>query len=165
MNKIRVTILLTILFLLPQLGRAQVVRDDVQIQKDTIVIKTSAALDLLETKNMEGQLLINQSEATLKSLKDYLVAKPREKRQGYRILVYYDNDQKARAESKEIESQLRASYPKHKVYRSYSSPYFIVSIGNFKTKADAMELYNSLALVYEGAKIMKARIAWYSFTD
>ena len=125
----------------------------------------SRILDLLEVRNNGGQLLINQEESTTSALKDYLIAKPRERRVGYRIIVYYDNDQKARNESREIESQLRSAYPAHKVYRSYASPYFIVYIGNFRTKIDAMELLNTLLPAYENAKIVKTRIAWYSFSD
>ena len=135
-------------------------------EADSVAVKEvqpPAVLKILEQTNSFGNPLVTQSEGVTNSLKDYLSAKSVEKRVGYRILVYYDNDQKARNESKEIETQLREAYPNHKVYRSYASPYFIVYIGNFRTKADAMALYNNLLLVYENAKIVKSRIGWYSF--
>lgn len=134
-------------------------------QEDTLEVAPPAILDVLAEKNSFGSPLINQADGVTKALQDYLIAKPAEKKIGYRILVYYDNDQKARNESKDIETELRAAYPNHRVYRSYASPYFIVYIGNFRTKADAMALYNNLLLVYENAKIVKARISWYSFPD
>lgn len=135
------------------------------VPTDTVEVAPPAIMEVLSRTNNFGSPLISQSEGVTQAFIDYVAAKPTEKKIGYRILVYYDNDQKARNESKEVEQELRAAFPSHKVYRSYASPYFIVYIGNFRTKADAMALYNNLLLVYENAKIVKARISWYSFPD
>ena len=140
---------------------AQIETQDTTAQ--VVEVAPPAILEILDQRTASGSPLILQSDGVTQAFKDFLEYKPSEKKIGYRILVYYDNDQKARNESKDVEDQLRSAFPNHRVYRSYASPYFIVYIGNFRTKADAMALYNDILLVYENAKIVKARISWYSF--
>lgn len=77
---------------------------------------------------------------------------------GYRIRVFYDNGQNARSQSEGVAAYLRGAYPGHEVYRSFESPNYKVSIGDFRTKEEALRLYNALKGTYPAAFIIKETI-------
>lgn len=110
-----------------------------------------------------GQVFVNQDTTVANAFNNYIYDNGLRKRNGYRILIYSNNSQTARAGSAEITTALQGSYPNQKIYRAYSAPFFTVHIGNFRTKNDAMRLYKELLPLYPQAKIVKATIEWYSF--
>jgi Sporulation related domain. len=57
---------------------------------------------------------------------------------GFRVQVYSSNVQKtAKDEAYRIETELKAAFPEHAVYVTYSSPFWKVRLGDFKTNAEA----------------------------
>ena len=53
---------------------------------------------------------------------------------GYRVQVFSSNTQRtARAEAYKIEKEIRDVFPEHEVYVSYTSPFWRVRVGNFRT--------------------------------
>ncbi|MBP1638363.1 MAG: Sporulation protein [Bacteroidetes bacterium] len=57
---------------------------------------------------------------------------------GYRVQVFSSNDFKtAKTESSYIERQLRSTFPEQGVYRIFSSPFWKVRVGDFRTLAEA----------------------------
>lgn len=109
-----------------------------------------------------GRIKVYQTPAVRNMFDSYISSNAERRKSGYRILVYSDNTQSARANSENIEKSLRATYPME-VYRNYSAPFFTVHIGNFRTKADAMKLCNELIPVYPQAKIVRSAIDWHTF--
>ena len=49
-------------------------------------------------------------------------------------------------------------YPGVKVYRTFESPNFKVSVGDFRTKDEALRLFNELKILYPTAFIIKENI-------
>jgi len=57
---------------------------------------------------------------------------------GYRVQVFSSNTQRtAKTEAFKIEKNLREIFPEHAVYVSYTSPFWKVRIGDFKTLHEA----------------------------
>lgn len=56
---------------------------------------------------------------------------------GYRIRLYFGSSRNSREESAMAVSKFNSMYPDVQVYRSYESPNFKVSVGNFRTRVDA----------------------------
>ena len=79
---------------------------------------------------------------------------------GYRIRVFYDNTPQARTRSEAIENALMEQYPEHKVYRSFESPNYKVLIGNFRSKDEALRIFNALKKTYPTAYIIKDNIEY-----
>lgn len=117
---------------------------------------------LLDSDN-GGKTVVNQPASTAEAFNKYVSDNQQRKRNGYRILVYSNNAQSARAGSADVSKKLKTSYPLEKVYRVYSAPFFTVHVGNFRTKNDAMRLYKELLPICPQAKIVKSAIDWYSF--
>ena len=62
----------------------------------------------------------------------------------YRIRIYFDNSQNARNVSTQVVDTFKVYYPNIPIYRSYSNPYFKVTVGDFRTKSDAMRFLEAI---------------------
>lgn len=64
---------------------------------------------------------------------------------GYRVQVFSSNTQRtAKNDAFKIEKQIREQYPNEGVYVNYSSPFWKVRIGDFKSMAQAQSFRNQL---------------------
>jgi hypothetical protein len=100
---------------------------------------------------------ISQSTTIRQALSGYIRNNASKPLTGYRIRVFYDNGQHARAKSESIEKVLRATYGLG-VYRTFESPNYKVTIGDFRTKDEALKVYNALKGTYPTAYIIKETI-------
>ena len=58
---------------------------------------------------------------------------------GWRVRVFRENSRNARQRSLELVEQLKISFPNIAVYWNYESPFFKVSLGDFRSKEDAIQ--------------------------
>ena len=101
---------------------------------------------------------VNQSAAMKSAFDSYVSANASKRVTGYRIRVYFDNGQNARNRSEAIARSLSGTYPGLGVYRSFESPNFKVSVGDFRTKDEALRIYYSLKSSYPTALILREYI-------
>ena len=73
----------------------------------------------------------------------------------FRVRIYFDNSQNARITSSEVVDTFKVYYPEIPIYRTYVNPYFKVSVGNFRTKSDAMRFMESIKPKYPTAFLVK----------
>lgn len=79
---------------------------------------------------------------------------------GYRIRVFSDNKQNSRQVSESMVQDLALKYPGMKAYRSYSSPYFRVSVGDFRTLNEARAFLEAIKQEYPKAYPVKEKISF-----
>jgi hypothetical protein len=79
---------------------------------------------------------------------------------GFRIRIYLDLGQKSRKISEDIVNEFYEKYPGINVYRTYKSPYYKVSVGDFRTKDNALKLYFQLLKDYPKSFIVNE---WVNF--
>ncbi len=103
---------------------------------------------------------VDQSAEVRQAMAQYVNKNATKSISGYRIRVYYDNSPQARTRSESIENALTAQYPEHKVYRSFESPNYKVLIGNFRSKDEALRIFNALKKTYPTAYIIKDNIEY-----
>ena len=101
---------------------------------------------------------VHQSAEIKQALANYVKSNASKTLSGYRIRVFYDNSPQARTRSESIENTLQAQYPEHKVYRSFESPNYKVTVGDFRSKDEALGIYNALKGTYPTAYIIKETI-------
>ncbi|WP_320051970.1 SPOR domain-containing protein [uncultured Acetobacteroides sp.] len=77
---------------------------------------------------------------------------------GYRLRIFSDNKQNSRQESESLVMQFEVKHPAVKAYRSYSSPYFRVSIGDFRTLNEAKAFLEVIKFEYPKAYPVKEKI-------
>lgn len=100
---------------------------------------------------------ITQSVAVQQAMDNYVRENANKPITGYRIRVYYDNGPQARAKSEAIEKTLQQQF-RAAVYRSFESPNYKVTVGDFRTKDEALRIYNALKWTYPTAYIIKETI-------
>ena len=105
-----------------------------------------------------GGIRVNQSPAVRNALAAYIRSNSGKKIQGYRIRVFYDNSPQARTRSESVAAYIRSQYPEHGVYRTFESPNYRVTVGDFRTKDEALKIYMVLKSIYPTAYIIKENI-------
>ena len=101
---------------------------------------------------------VHQSSAMRNAFDRYVSNNASKKMSGYRIRVYFENGKEARARSESIARSISAAYPGIGVYRTFTSPNFKVSVGDFRTKDEALKIYQALKGSYPTALILKETI-------
>jgi hypothetical protein len=122
------------------------------------VDSTLLGKDILTVLGPNAQ--VYQSAEIKQALTDYVKANASKTISGYRIRVYYDNSPQARTRSEAIVNTLETLYPEHKVYRSFESPNYKVLLGNFRSKDEALRIFNQLKKTYPTAYIIKDNIEY-----
>ncbi|MBR1569885.1 MAG: SPOR domain-containing protein [Bacteroidales bacterium] len=101
---------------------------------------------------------VSQSDPVRQALQKYISSNAEKKISGYRIRVFYNNDPSARSRSEAIVKTLEDQYPDISVYRTFESPNYKVTVGDFRTKDEALRIYNALKSSYPTSYIIKEYI-------
>ena len=101
---------------------------------------------------------VNQSATIRQALLRYIGDNAEKSISGYRIRVFYNNEPSARSRSEMIENTLKEQYPGIGVYRSFESPNYKVTVGDFRSKEEALKIYMSLKSIYPTAFIIRESI-------
>lgn len=156
--------LATVLISASGLG-AQNVPEDMAMA-DSVVYRPAAAVDssLVGTSIMsllgsgKETVTVHQSKAMESALEKHIADNRTRHMSGYRVRIFFDNSQKARQESEETLRRFEAGHPGVAAYRSYQNPYFKVTVGDFRTKSEALELLEKIRAEFPTAFILKENI-------
>ena len=107
---------------------------------------------------MGSGVTVNQSRSMRTAFDNYVSNNAGKKLTGYRIRVYFDNGQSARMRSESIARSVSNAFPGIGVYRTFESPNFKVTVGDFRTKDEALKVYHSLKATYPTAIILRETI-------
>jgi len=78
---------------------------------------------------------------------------------GYRLQIYFGSGEKAHDRAIKIKTEFLSSNPNVMAYLLFKSPDFIVRIGNFRTKSEALKMQKALTYQYPNAFIVGDDIA------
>ena len=106
----------------------------------------------------EATVDVGQSEILEKSMRAHIEANPKRTLSGYRVRIFFDNKQSARHESEQTLKRFRAMYRDVAVYRTYTNPYFKVTVGDCRTKSEAMKLLARIKGNFSSAFVVKENI-------
>lgn len=76
-------------------------------------------------------------------------------RDGYRIKVHFGAD---RAEAEAVRAKFSARFTECPTDLEYQQPYFVILVGNYKTKLEAFESHKKIQLEFPNAFIVKSKI-------
>ena len=130
-----------------------------QAQDTTKVAPVDSTLVGKDILNVMGPgVTVDQTTTVRQALQNYVLDNAEKPIMGYRVRVFYDNGPQARTKSESIEQLLRKQFPEVLVYRSFESPNYKVSIGDFRSKDEALRIYNAVKGTYPTAFIIKESI-------
>ena len=108
----------------------------------------------------EATVDVGQSEILEKSMRAHIEANPKRTLSGYRVRIFFDNKQSARHESEQTLKRFRVMYRDVAVYRTYTNPYFKVTVGDCRTKSEAMKLLSRIKGNFPSAFVVKENIEY-----
>lgn len=139
---------------------------------DTVIYRHSSRLDdslagknifSILPKNSEGtasQVSVHQSKEIWDAMYAHFENNKTRGLSGYRVRIFFDNKRTARAESEQTLKNFTSQFPDTPAYRSYSNPYFKVTVGDFRTKSEAMQLLKRIKNEFPSAFIVKETISY-----
>lgn len=108
-----------------------------------------------------GSISINQDPKIAQLLDIYYLqnaSKPG--MQGFRIRIFFDLGQQSRTNSLEVMNEFMENFPGISVYRTFDSPYYKVSVGDFRSQDEALKYLKMLSKKYPKAFIISD---WINF--
>lgn len=103
---------------------------------------------------------VGQSEVLEMSMRQHIRKNASRTLSGYRVRIFFDNRQSARHESEQTLKRFRNMYPDVAVYRTYTNPYFKVTVGDCRTKSEAMKLLSRIKGNFPSAFVVKENIEY-----
>ena len=103
---------------------------------------------------------IYQSQGVVDAVRKHVEKNSARTITGYRVRIFFDNKQSARKESEEIYEKFVTRYRDVKAYRTYANPYFKITVGDFRTRSEAMELLSRIKSDYPSAFVVKESIEY-----
>lgn len=77
-----------------------------------------------------------------------------DKVKGYRVRIYFGNNQNSRSEAYAAQERFRSSFPGISSNVDYTAPYFKVTVGNFLTREEAVMLWGRLLGTFPNAFVV-----------
>ena len=169
-------ILLLVSFMLsiPAVSRAQeqyVIPEGYELV-DSIVYRPAAAVDttlagkdifmIMPSKNAgaKADVKVMQTDVVADAVRRQIRSNEDRTLSGYRVRIFFDNRQTARVESEETLKRFEALYHDVVAYRTYANPYFKVTVGDFRTKSEAMRLLERIKGEFPSAFVVKENISF-----
>jgi len=139
-------------------------------QVDSLVYKPVAAVDSTlvgksifsvlpsKVRGSSSEVKVHQSQAIVNAFNQKMETNSKRLISGYRVRIFSDSKQTARTESESIAARFTSTHPGVAAYRSYQNPFFKVTVGDFRTKSEAMQLLQQIKYEYPTAFIVKENI-------
>lgn len=175
MKKTRNLIVAILVLTLSMVGAYSVSAQEIEVPKgyelvDSLVYRHVSGVDTLlvgkdvfhimplKAKGGNADVEIYQSQEVANALRKQIQDNFKRTMNGYRVRIFFDNKQTARVESEETIKKFEAMYHDVKAYRTYANPYFKVTVGDFRTKSEAMELLARIKREFPSAFVVKESI-------
>ena len=108
------------------------------------------------------EVVVRQSPAVRAALGRQVAANAGKSYSGFRIRLFFASNRTAREESASVIRRFNEMYPHIEAYRSFSSPNFKVTVGNFRTRVEAEALLRKLKSDFPDAFIVRERFKYPS---
>lgn len=144
------------------LSSACLLRAQVATSVDSVIFRLAPACDSsLVGKSvfsiMPEGVNVSQSQA-IESALESRISSQVQGVDGYRVRIYFANNQNSRTESENAAKDFMRDFPGIMAYRNYQNPFFKVTVGDFRTKSEALSLLSRVKGQYPAAFIVRERI-------
>ncbi|MBO5634994.1 MAG: SPOR domain-containing protein [Bacteroidales bacterium] len=108
--------------------------------------------------NLMPNVAVHQSQGILGAMNRQIASNSSRKMSGYRVRIFNDNKQNSRGASEAALARFKGMFPGLSAYRTYSNPFFKVTVGDFRTKSEALQLLQRVKGSFPSAFIVKETI-------
>ena len=106
-------------------------------------------------RGSKADVTVHQSQSIQSALSKQISANSSRRVPGYRVRIFNDNKQTSRGASEAALNRFKGMYPGIAAYRTYTNPFFKVTVGDFRTKSEAMQLLQQIKGSFPSAFIVK----------
>ena len=107
-----------------------------------------------------SSVTVDQSAVVEQSMRNHIASNGTRTISGYRVRIFFDNKQTARQESEQTLKRFVGLYHDVVAYRTYTNPYFKVTVGDCRTKSEAMALLARIKRNFPSAFVVKENIEY-----
>ena len=108
------------------------------------------------------QVVVRQSPAVRAALNKQVAANAGKTINGFRIRLFFASNRTARDASASVIRRFNEMYPHVQAYRTYASPNFKVTVGNFRTRLEAEAFLRKIKGDFPDAFIVRERFKYPS---
>lgn len=105
-----------------------------------------------------SNVTVTQDQSISSAMSSHVNSNRSKSLSGFRVRIFFDNKQNSRSESEAAMRRFQGAFPGVPAYRSFSNPFFKVTVGDFRTKSEATNLLNSLKGLFPNAFVVKETI-------
>ena len=127
---------------------------------DSLVYVPVSRVDTAYVGKRVFDLNVRQSAELAGSMNEYIKSNPSRAIAGFRVRIFFDNKQSAKVESEKTMARFTEMYRGVPAYRTYSNPYFKVTVGDCRTKSEAMALLGQIKKDFPSAFVVKENICY-----
>lgn len=132
---------------------------------DSLVYTPFAAVDSTMSGEsiysvMPASVSIHQSAGVRSALSGHISRNADKMVTGYRVRIFFDNKQNSRDASAAAMARFRNLYPNVSAYRSFANPFFKVTVGDYRTRAEAQSALKSIRQDFPTAFIVKEKFKY-----
>ncbi|MFV0483704.1 MAG: SPOR domain-containing protein [Bacteroidales bacterium] len=124
-----------------------------------IVLSMSAVAQDGKASQFKNSLNISESEYVSESWLRHINGMQNRKVAVYRVQVYSGQGQDAKQKASNVKSRCVALLPDIPSFIEWESPYFKVSVGNFKSRSEATKAKEKLNRDFPGAFLVSSRVS------
>ena len=173
MKRTDILIVISLIFMFSSAGlkaQEKITVPDGYVLVDSVIYRPVATVDttlvgkdvflLMPSKTMgdDADVMVNQTEAVKDAMRRQVVDNAERTLSGYRVRIFFDNKQTARVESEETLKKFESMYHDVVAYRTYANPYFKVTVGDFRSRSEAMKLLERIKVAFPSAFVVKENI-------
>lgn len=168
MRRLFITLVCLAVNFIPLCAQTDSLQRDSLLVDSLVYIPTSRYTDSLKGRNifeiMPQGVSINQSDELLSAANLQVEANFADtlESNGYRIRIFFDNRQDAREASRAAQERSRKLFPGYRTYRTYIYPNFKVTVGDFRTRAEAQMALREILRYFPSAFVVKERMKFPS---
>ncbi len=164
----RICLIITALTLCLTAAAQQVTETDTQIPEgyelvDSLIYVPTAGVDSTLAGRDIFDLIepsVQQPDNVRSGFSKHIKANKGKAIHGYRVRIFFDNKQDARSASEQTVNRFRQTHPGVSVYRSYTAPFFKVTVGDCRTRSEAMQLLQNVKGDWPSAFVIKETISY-----
>ena len=113
-------------------------------------------------RSMPDAVSVSQSQAVRNAVEERVIFNETSEYNGYRIRIYFDNSQNAREASSAIMASFVSRHPDMPAYRTFDSPNFKVTVGDFRTRSEALAALRIIQMEFPSAFIVREKFRFPS---
>ena len=107
---------------------------------------------------------IYQPENVRQAVADRIASNDASNFNGYRIRIFFDNSQNARGASSAALYRFKLRHPGVSAYRTFDSPNFKVTVGDYRTRSEALAALKMIQAEFPSAFIVRERFKYPAFS-